>query len=96
MTTSHKQPGVAFWTTVLVVVVLVAYPLSMGPTLQMRGEGVWPFYQWWDEVYAPMIRLYRSGPGVQRMMKWYLQLWLSYPLEAEIPTSVAIPDVLAS
>jgi hypothetical protein len=29
--TSHKKPGVAFWATVVVVVVLVAYPLSFGP-----------------------------------------------------------------
>jgi hypothetical protein len=26
-----KKPGVAFWATVVVVVVLVAYPLSFGP-----------------------------------------------------------------
>ena len=31
MTTDRKKPGVAFWTTVVVVVVLVAYPLSFGP-----------------------------------------------------------------
>src|SRR5262245_22978664 len=30
MTPSHKKPGVAFWATVVVVVVLVAYPLSFG------------------------------------------------------------------
>ena len=29
--TSRKQPGVAFWATVVVVVGLVAYPLSLGP-----------------------------------------------------------------
>ncbi len=29
--TSRKKPGVAFWATVVVVVVLVAYPLSFGP-----------------------------------------------------------------
>src|SRR5262245_21634709 len=29
--TSPKKPGVAFWATVVVVVVLVAYPLSFGP-----------------------------------------------------------------
>ena len=29
--TDHKKPGVAFWATVGLVVVLVGYPLSLGP-----------------------------------------------------------------
>jgi hypothetical protein len=29
--TDRKKPGVAFWATVVVVVVLMAYPLSFGP-----------------------------------------------------------------
>jgi hypothetical protein len=29
--TDRKKPGVAFWATVALVVVLVAYPLSFGP-----------------------------------------------------------------
>jgi hypothetical protein len=29
--TDRKKPGVAFWATVVTVVVLVAYPLSFGP-----------------------------------------------------------------
>ncbi|MGE5326612.1 MAG: hypothetical protein ACM3NO_06205 [Deltaproteobacteria bacterium] len=31
MTPSRKQPGVAFWATVVVVVTILAYPLSFGP-----------------------------------------------------------------
>jgi hypothetical protein len=31
MTPSRNKPGVAFWATTVVVVVLVAYPLSFGP-----------------------------------------------------------------
>jgi hypothetical protein len=31
MTPDRKKPGVAFWATVLVVVVLAGYPLSFGP-----------------------------------------------------------------
>ncbi len=34
MTPSRKQPGMAFWATVVVVAMLVAYPLSMGPALR--------------------------------------------------------------
>src|SRR5262245_53120695 len=29
--TNRKKPGVAFWATVVVVVALVAYPMSFGP-----------------------------------------------------------------
>jgi len=31
MTSDLKKPGAAFWTTVVVVVVVLAYPLSFGP-----------------------------------------------------------------
>ena len=53
MTSSRKTPGVSFWATVVVVVVLVAYPMSVGPIcwLEARGyfspeawEIVWGFY----------------------------------------------------
>ena len=33
MTSDRKKPGVAFWTTVVVVVLLVGYPLSFGGVL---------------------------------------------------------------
>jgi hypothetical protein len=31
MTPDRKKPGVAFWATVVAVVVLIGYPLSIGP-----------------------------------------------------------------
>ncbi len=31
MTSDRKKPGMSFWATVAVVVVLLAYPLSFGP-----------------------------------------------------------------
>jgi hypothetical protein len=37
MTPDRKKPGVAFWATV-VVVVLVAYPLSLGPALWISSH----------------------------------------------------------
>jgi hypothetical protein len=45
--TSRKQPGVAFWATVVVVVALVGYPLSFGPACwwfsKPRSDGTWMF-----------------------------------------------------
>jgi hypothetical protein len=38
MTSSSKKPGVAFWATVLVVVGLVAYPLSFGPACWISSQ----------------------------------------------------------
>jgi hypothetical protein len=66
--TSHKKPGVAFWATVVVVAVLVAYPLSMGMAYRMliwsspgdlESRG-WRAYR---AVYAPIIWVYDHGPA---------------------------------
>src|SRR5262245_53508379 len=48
--TSRTKPGVAFWVTVVVVVVLVAYPLSFGPACWINhgtavgGKAIWTAY----------------------------------------------------
>ncbi len=51
MASDRKKPGVAFWTTVVAVVVLVAYPLSIGPAFWITsrtgfgGDAVSVLYQ---------------------------------------------------
>jgi hypothetical protein len=42
MTPDRKKPGVAFWATVVVVVVLLAYPLSFGPACWLGDRNVIP------------------------------------------------------
>ena len=37
MTSDRKRPGVAFLATVVVVVMLVAYPLCFGPAYRVSG-----------------------------------------------------------
>jgi hypothetical protein len=54
MTSDCKKPGMAFWATVVVVVALVAYPLSFGPACWVTsrldaGAGILP------AVYRPII-----------------------------------------
>jgi hypothetical protein len=38
----REKPGVAFWATVVVVVVVVAYPLSFGPACWLADRGILP------------------------------------------------------
>src|SRR5262249_9750022 len=37
--TDRKKPGAAFWATLVVVVVLLAYPLSLGPAIWLAARG---------------------------------------------------------
>jgi hypothetical protein len=58
--TSRKQPGVAFWATVVVVVAMVAYPLSFGPAcwLNERGFlGAAPV----SALYSPVLATAENG-----------------------------------
>ena len=54
--TDRKKPGVAFWATVIVVVVLVAYPLSFGPAcwLIWNVELSQPVLNFLDAFYDPL------------------------------------------
>jgi hypothetical protein len=76
MTADHKKPGVAFWTTVVVVVMLVVYPLSLGPvcwiTCQMeRGEGLVAV------IYRPILWTVSDNPAQlsRRWVFWYAALF---------------------
>jgi hypothetical protein len=62
--TDHKKPGWAFWAVVLVVV-LVGYPLSLGPVnwLYMRGWISQPALDTIDYIYTPLDR--------DTMPEWY-------------------------
>jgi hypothetical protein len=67
MTPDRKKPGVAFWATVVVVVVLVAYPLSLFPIAWLENRGIVPVQNstvgvilWW--YCAPARWLMAYGP----------------------------------
>jgi hypothetical protein len=73
-----KKPGVAFWATVVVVLVLVVYPLSCGPANWVVVQRWCParlidLYSW---IYAPIWWLENYGPqqirdGIER----YCTFW---------------------
>src|SRR5437879_3657673 len=84
MTSSRKHPSAAFWATV-VVVVLVLYPLSTGPTnwlyRRLRDSGHTSAAQRLFEVkvplYAPLRWCRDNGPKpVADAYWWYLGLWV--------------------
>jgi hypothetical protein len=73
--TDRKKSGVAFWTTAALVVVLLAYPLSLFPIRMLEKRGILPTQDsaagaiLWGYC-APARWLVRNGP------EWiYNPLW---------------------
>ena len=56
MSEDRKKPGVAFWATVVLLVLLVGYPLSAGPFMWLYSREYVP--DWADApvacIYAPL------------------------------------------
>jgi hypothetical protein len=82
MTPSNKKPGVAFWATVVVVVLVICYPLSIGPTTRLYwitlDQPAW-LKAIGDPLYAPMHWTYAHGPDwYRRVMEWYCGWWYNF------------------
>jgi hypothetical protein len=74
MTSDRKKPGVAFWATVVVVVVLVAYPLSFGPACWISSR-VKADEKFVNGFYQPVLRMTSGRQGwLQRVALWYSAL----------------------
>jgi hypothetical protein len=61
----RNKPGVAFWVTVVVVVVLVAYPLSLWPAWRfwaLLGQPKWLLISL-QRIYAPLWAVAPFVPG---------------------------------
>jgi hypothetical protein len=76
--TDRKKPGVAFWATVAVVVVLVvlmAYPLSFGPASRLAQRRKLP-EDAFVALYRPIGWLACCGPRPMRIAIWrWLKFW---------------------
>jgi hypothetical protein len=57
MTDDRKKPGVAFWATVGLVVVLVGYPLSFGPACWIVGRTETSIVKYAEIMYWPILRI---------------------------------------
>jgi len=77
MSEPKKKPGVTFWATVVVVVV-VLYVASVGPVgwidRWVTGPGF--FNDACSVIYAPLRLAYRHGPQPFRdALDWYAHVW---------------------
>ncbi len=80
MSDDQKQPGVAFWATLAVVVVLVLYPLSAGPAawlVTVAGEPVW-LEDVFELSYLPVNLAVSMMPApINDACNGYLSWWAS-------------------
>ena len=77
MSREKKRPGWAFWTTVLLAVGLVAYPVSYVPFVWWfwHGDMPGPIHRFGESFYAPIDWAY-SNIRVIHDFYWNLsQLW---------------------
>ena len=73
MTTSRKHPSAAFWTTVAVVVALVAYPLSCPLALMIYMRHPTPRLLDAVNVYhAPLLQVLNKSSGAIQ------DAWIAY------------------
>src|SRR4029453_18637396 len=70
----RKKPGVAFWATVVVVVALVAYPLSFGPACWISSR-VQPSGNVVSVIYKPVILAWLRGPPPVEQVLNHLVFW---------------------
>jgi hypothetical protein len=71
--TSRKKPGLAFWATVVVAVVLLLYPLSFGPACWLFANDSLSYHQF-DYAYRPLVDLAVNGPSI---VHGPLRLWVT-------------------
>ena len=77
----RKKPGVLFWAMVVVIVALVAYPLSIGPATWLEAHGIREqIPKVIDDAvfhfYAPFRSVFENSPEpVARAIRWYVSFW---------------------
>jgi len=75
MNEDRKKPGVAFWATVVVVAVLVAYPLSIGPACWVADHS-WIGKEIVAMIYTPAIWCSANGPApIAAAVNWWAHLY---------------------
>jgi hypothetical protein len=76
MTSDRKKPGVAFWATAVVVMLLVSYPLSIGPAHLIECSMNHPsVYRGMHAVYRPIGLVCRRSELATRIACRYTDVW---------------------
>ena len=70
MAARDKKPGVAFWATVVVVVVLVAYPLSFGPAIWLTARGYFR-ESTVQSFYMPVLWSAAQAESLENAVTWW-------------------------
>ena len=82
-------------TMVVLVLVLAAYPLSIGPVIWLAHNGLFP--RWAARplacLYFPLDSL-ETVPPLGRMLVWYMDAWTPIPKEPVIFDPILQPCVL--
>jgi len=70
--TPHKKPGVAFWATVVVAALPIAYAGSFGPACWLANRGILNHLRVAD-AYDPFVRFsgYDATSKAAAALRWY-------------------------
>jgi hypothetical protein len=79
--------GMAKWPHAALVVLLLAYPLSLGPAtwLFYRGLLPSPLATWYEPVYRPIAWAASQSSWTNSLFERYLELWLPQDVSIELP-----------
>jgi hypothetical protein len=70
--TPHDKAG-SFWIVWTVILLLLGYPLSVGPIAKHYDHKKPPGAVL--AFYAPLESLYHKSPTAHKVIDWYLHLW---------------------
>jgi hypothetical protein len=73
-TNQPRERGMTFSVVLFLGLVLIAYPLSLGPVVAIYYPGS-ELPKWVDWMYKPIDYAERI-PAVRACFEWYLQLWV--------------------
>src|SRR5215475_8318253 len=70
MTSDRKKPGVAFWATVMVVVALIGYPVSLGPAIWLTARGCFRDSAV-QSCYMPVLWSAAHAESLEEVVVWW-------------------------
>jgi hypothetical protein len=85
--TDRNKPGVEFWPSVALVVVLVGYPLSFGPWCWSNSRSATPvngmiYASLENPFYGPILLAWCHGPSpLRRSIGWFANLGAAHEVD---------------